>query len=324
MSFTERSAHADDIYGSPNIYDSPTKELEPRLAGSIEEAVDHFTTSMGRRPCEATFVDSNDCNVESSSLYKMSGISSDMLEWSTLKNVTSAIPKQGTSSDERSLTLCADKVAVEAIAISTPDVHYRLDNSISICICAHTHTISSNSIRVSITGSPVQNAVITSSISSSTNFSNSSPNSIELRSQLKGRDNIQASCRCIPFLPLLTIFVFLATVLNTPYLKFMTIRRLQGSQIVGALDQDIFLGNTSSMLVLSSQEEPRREEAHHGVRLNMSLLKRAVAGVSIMRPARAYYIHACVLRVRRLLHSAASIVNWIQCQILKQFRIMRH
>lgn len=312
MSFTEqRNAHADDIYGSPNIYDSPTKELEPRLSGSIE-AVDHCTTSMGRRPCEATFVDSNGCNVGSNSIYRVPGISRDMLEWSTIKNVTS-IPKEGTSIDERSL--CADEVekSVEAIVIGTPDVHYRLDNSINICICAHTHTISSNSIRVSIAGSPVQTPVITSI--GSMGASNSYPTSTDPRSQSKGMDFMQASGRCIPFLLLLTMFVFLATFLNTPYLKFMTIRRIQTSQIVGALDRHIFLGSTSSMVVFNSQEEP-----HHGVYPNMSSIKRAVAGASIMRPTRAYYINACLLHVRRLLHSAASIVNWIQCLILKRFK----
>lgn len=322
MSFTERSAHADDIYGSPNIYDSPTKVREPRLAGSIEKAVDHCNVTMGRRPCEATFVDSNECNVESDSLCRISGISSDMLEWSTMKNVTSAIPKEFTSSDEGSL--CAEKVgnSVAAIAIGTPDVHYTLGNNISICICAHTHAISSNSIRVSITGSPAENADITS-ISSATNCmraSNSSPTLTELSSRSRGRDNIQASGRCIPFLPLMTIFLFLAMVLNTPYLKFMTIRRIQSSQIFGALSRDIFLGSTSSKVVFSSQEEPCREGPHHGVHLDMSSVKRAVAGASIMRPTRAYFMHACLLRVRRLLHSAASIVNWIRCLILKQFK----
>jgi hypothetical protein len=114
------------------------------------------------------------------------------------------------------------------------------------------------------------------------------------------------------------IFVFLAMVLNTPYLKFMTIRRIQSSQLVGALSRDIFLGGTSSKVVFSS--EPSREGPHHGVHLNMSSVKRAVTGVSIMRPTRAYYIHACLLRVRRLLLSTASIVNWIRCLILKQFK----
>jgi len=321
MSFTERSSHVDDIYGSPNIYDSPTKVLEPRLTGSIEKAVDHcnVTTSMGRRPCEATFVDSNEYNVESDSLCRISGISSAMLEWSSMKNVTSAIPKEFTSSDEGSL--CAEK-SVAAIAIDTHDAHYTLGNNISICICAHTHNISSNSIRVSITGSSAENADITS-ISSATNCmraSNSSPTSTELSSRSRGRDNIQASGRCIPFLPLMTIFVFLVMVLNTPYLKFMTIRRIQSSQVFGALSRDIFLESTSSKVVLSSQEEPRREGPLHGVHLYMSSVKRAVTGASIMRPTRAYYMHACLLRVRRLLHSAASIVNWIRCLILKQFK----
>jgi len=312
MSFIERSAY--DIYGSPNIYDSPTNELDPSVSGSNSESwieSSNFGVQLQSYP---------NCTIS------LADASSKIVEWATIEEVTQTIflkdeciRNKSTSTDERCLPVsvksCIEQSvaqSVQAIAINNPDIHYSLHNGISICIS--TQATSSNSISVSI--SPVQHHPTTTC----------SPASNELASPLERRNSMHCNGRCIwVLLPLVTILVILATVLNAPYLMLSTLRRrIQSSRIVGASDQRMLLGSTSATLVFSPQEDPRQ-----GVHVNSpSSMKRAAVTsptsphTAVRMPieafTRTYSMRGCLLHVRRLLHSAASIVKWFRCIMFKQ------
>ena len=313
---TESFNHSTDIYGSPNIYDSPPNELCPTSIESSTsgegEVIDCSTTEYYRGRCDFDVASTSSSSMDGSDWtngqpYAMTGINPEKrTNGETVFTTQTSVEQNNSPMQEAKLIGSNDCMhrddivyvsrAVQAITIGSPDaVHNSFDEGISICI--------SGSIIVSI--SPASNQLPGSS------------------NKKQFYDHVNDCCqghRYSSALLMVLSIIIMMTLSAPPYL-LMTVP--QSSHVWGGLNirHDGTYCNTTDTPSIVHHLMEERQLVKHLDASRPSMNNRAFANSpnatidkNLLSPTN--YVRACV---QRLLRVVATVMKRFRCLLWKRF-----